>query len=246
MHSDKTMSPKARFTALIVIVTAFAFPALLLLGALRLTLSPEFLRYEYTRPGFPADPYGLSTAARLRLGFFALDYLHNDAPIGFLGDLTMSAEDCLNARNSEGGCPMFSQAALQHMADVKQLINIAFSFAWSLAIAACAIILLAWRRADCRQAMLRGLRMGSLGCLAALATLGVLAAGAWNQAFDGFHELFFAAGTWRFPFSDTLIRLYPERLFIDAAIFIIVLVAAPCLLVLLLHVLHERFAIDWR
>ena len=54
MHSDKAMSPKARFTALIVIVTAFAFPALLLLGALRLTLSPEFcatnIRARVSRP----------------------------------------------------------------------------------------------------------------------------------------------------------------------------------------------------
>ena len=32
--------------------------------------------------------------------------------------------------------------------------------------------------------------------------------------------MFFAAGTWRFPFSDSLIRLYPEQLFVDASLVI--------------------------
>ncbi len=229
------MNPSDRLSRLLLVGAALAFPALLLLGALRLVLSYSFLRYEYTRPGFPSDPYGLSAADRLSLGYHALDYLLNGESIEFLGDLTLSAEQCLGAYNNDDTCPMFSQAALTHMEDVKGIINILFAFGLGLGIIACAAVTLAWRSIAYRRAILRGMRLGSLLTLAALATLGVIAGTTWERAFDVFHELFFAAGTWRFPFADTLIRLYPERLFVDAAIVIVVLVTLPCLLALYLY-----------
>jgi uncharacterized membrane protein len=34
--------------------------------------------------------------------------------------------------------------------------------------------------------------------------------------FVGFHEIFFPPGTWTFFYSDTLIRLFPERFWRDA------------------------------
>ena len=36
-----------------------AFPFLLVIAGVRLLLSYEFLRFQYQRPGFPADIYGL-------------------------------------------------------------------------------------------------------------------------------------------------------------------------------------------
>ncbi len=229
------MNHSARIARLLVVGATLAFPALLLLGALRLVLSHEFLRYEYTRPGFPADPYGLTREDRLALGFYAIDYLLNGEGIEFLGSLTLAADQCLNEYKNEDTCPMFSEAALGHMEDVKYITNLTFAFGLGLAIAVCATVILARRSAVHRRAILRGLHLGSMLTLGALMSLAVIAAATWNRAFDAFHDLFFAAGTWRFPFSDTLIRLYPERLFVDAAIVIIVLVATPCLLVLFLH-----------
>lgn len=229
------MNRSAGIARLLAAAAALAFPACLLLGALRFALSHEFLRYEYTRPGFPADPYGLTTEDRLALGFYALDYLLNGEGIDFLGAMALTADKCQGLYENEDTCPMFSQAALRHMEDVKSITNVIFACGSGLAFAACAMVILAGRCSAYRRAMLRGLYLGSIATLAALASLTVVAAAAWNRAFDAFHGFFFAAGTWRFPFSDTLIRLYPERLFIDAAIVIIVLVAAPCLLVLFLH-----------
>ena len=229
------MNHSARIARLLVVGAALAFPALLLLGAMRLVLSHEFLRYEYTRPGFPTDPYGFTTEDRLALGFYAIDYLLNGEKIEFLGSLTLPADQCLSGYKDEDACPMFSEAALGHMEDVKYITNLSFAFGLGLAIAACATAILARRSGAYCRAILRGLRLGSTLTLAALASLAVIAGTVWDRAFDAFHELFFAAGTWRFPFSDTLIRLYPERLFVDAAIAIIALVALPCLLVLFLH-----------
>jgi uncharacterized membrane protein len=36
--------------------------------------------------------------------------------------------------------------------------------------------------------------------------------------FVAFHQVFFAAGTWTFEYSDTLIRLFPNRFWFDAAL----------------------------
>jgi integral membrane protein (TIGR01906 family) len=37
----------------------------------------------------------------------------------------------------------------------------------------------------------------------------------FNFIFVLFHEIFFSAGTWSFLYSDTLIRLFPERFWQD-------------------------------
>ena len=229
------MNHKAQIARLLVVGFALAFPALLVLGAVRLTLTHAFLRFEYTRPGFPSDPYGFSTADRLDLGYYAIDYLLNGEGIEFLGSLALSAEKCWPQGSVEETCQMFSEAALGHMKDVKQITNLAFAFGFGLAVVAGSSVVLAWRSAAYRQAIRRGLHLGSILTLAVLVTLVVVIAATWDTAFDVFHDLFFAAGTWRFPFSDTLIRLYPERLFVDAAIAIIVLVSSPCLLDLFLR-----------
>jgi uncharacterized membrane protein len=44
--------------------------------------------------------------------------------------------------------------------------------------------------------------------------------------FVAFHNVFFEAGTWQFLFSDTLIRLFPERFWRDTFIAVGVLSAA--------------------
>lgn len=226
------MNHRKQIARLLVVGFALAFPALLLLGAFRLVLSHEFLRFEYTRPGFPIDPYGFTTENRLELGSLGIDYLLNGAGIDFLGSRTLAAEQCLRPVNDQGACPMFSATELRHMEDVKQITSSLFAIGLGLGLLAFLSAILSWRSSTYRRAIRRGLGLGSLLTLLILGTLAVVGAVTWDKAFDALHELFFAAGTWRFPFSDTLIRLYPERLFVDATIAIVVLIALPCLLVL--------------
>ena len=85
-----------------------------------------------------------------------------------------------------------------------------------------------------------GLRQGSRLTLGGVLVLAVLAVTAWNQAFDSFHEIFFAPGSWRFAFSDSLIRLYPEQVFVDAALIIGVLTSVGALLILALASMWEK------
>ncbi|NDJ62146.1 MAG: DUF1461 domain-containing protein, partial [Chloroflexi bacterium] len=42
----------------------------------------------------------------------------------------------------------------------------------------------------------------------------------WDYFFTLFHNLFFESGTWQFLYSDTLIRLFPEQFWFDAALII--------------------------
>jgi integral membrane protein (TIGR01906 family) len=37
----------------------------------------------------------------------------------------------------------------------------------------------------------------------------------WGQFFTAFHRVFFEGNTWIFPRSDTLIRLFPNRFWVD-------------------------------
>jgi integral membrane protein (TIGR01906 family) len=68
--------------------------------------------------------------------------------------------------------------------------------------------------------------------LGLIMTIIVLALGAWDMFFDTFHELFFEAGTWRFEFSDTLIRLFPEQFWFDASVTIGILTTIGAILIL--------------
>jgi integral membrane protein (TIGR01906 family) len=42
----------------------------------------------------------------------------------------------------------------------------------------------------------------------------------WDFFFTTFHTMLFESGTWRFAYSDTLIRLFPEQFWFDAALLI--------------------------
>jgi integral membrane protein (TIGR01906 family) len=46
----------------------------------------------------------------------------------------------------------------------------------------------------------------------------IIAALSWDTFFTSFHSIFFASGTWQFEYSDTLIRLFPEQFWFDAAV----------------------------
>ncbi len=210
------------------LLLALALLCLLMMTAVRLLLSHEFLRIEYFRLGFPADSYGFSADDRLLYGRVAIDYLFNREPISFLGELRLPLALCFLPPTDAEDCPLFTQAELRHMQDVKQVVQIAFALAATCALIVVVALLLDWRAA------LAGLQQGAWLTLLLIGGLGVVAVAAWDSAFDRFHEIFFAAGTWRFLYSDGLIRLFPEQIFIDAALFIAAFCAVGACLVLAL------------
>ncbi len=220
---------------------ALAVPFLLVVGCLRLLLSQPFLQAEYRRAGFPADPFGFTLEDRLAYGPYAINYIYNAETRDYLAALRLPGDKCWNLGTAGADCALFSEREIQHMADVKRITGSAYSLAAVCALVG-AVIAFASRHSEASRADIAlGFSRGCKLTLSAVALSAVLALAAWNQAFDAFHEVFFAEGSWRFPFSDSLIRLYPEQLFIDAAL-IIALFTSLCAgaILRLLHIRGKR------
>ena len=193
------------------VLVAVFFPVIVVAGAVRAVTSPLFLLVEYQRPGFPADSFGFSTEERLIYGSYTLDYVLNLAPAGYLGTLV----------NAEGG-RLFLESEVGHMADVKGVLSVSFLVAFVMLLVAVASCVYLARRHH--GTIRRALFSGAVLTLALIVVLTVGAVLAWEAFFAQVHALFFAAGTWTFRVDDTLIRLFPEQFWTDAAITIAALV----------------------
>ncbi|MEZ4666902.1 MAG: TIGR01906 family membrane protein [Anaerolineae bacterium] len=198
---------------------AAAFPFFLILVSARLVMTPLFLSFEYTRSGFPSDPYGFSMQDRLDYAPYALQYLLNDTDIDFLGNLRFT-----------DGKEMYNVRELQHMRDVKEVTQFAFTFA--LIIGFMAIVSVLALRQLAPRLLWQALFSGSMLTLALIASVVLIAITSWDTFFTTFHGLFFAGGTWQFAYSDTLIRLFPEQFWFDAALTIGAFSVSTALIVL--------------
>ncbi|MGD2179329.1 MAG: TIGR01906 family membrane protein [Anaerolineae bacterium] len=196
-----TEVPRLRWIQWILVLT---LPVSLLAANLRLVTSHRFVRWEYRRAGFPSDPFGLSTAERIRLAEVCQDYLATNADISLLADLRLSS-----------GEPAFNQRELRHMADVQAVyfaLTIAGVIAALLWIGGATMFAASGRAREVIPVALLNGSLFTVGLLAAIALFMVIS---WGQFFTTFHRLFFEGNTWIFPPSDTLIRLFPNRFWID-------------------------------
>lgn len=207
----------ARVTSVLL---AVLLPVLLLILSIRLVMTPLYLQIEYQRSGFPMDTYGLTTEQRLDYAPRALEYLITNRETRFLSGLSFP----------EGGM-LFNAREIGHMRDVQRVTQVAFTFAW-LAGAISLICAIYLARRD-RPAFIRALRAGAWLALGLVAAVAISAMLAWDSFFTAFHQLFFSGGSWVFAYSDTLIRLFPEQFWFDAAITVGVLTVLGALLLLL-------------
>ncbi|GAB4510628.1 MAG: TIGR01906 family membrane protein [Anaerolineae bacterium] len=208
-------------TALMQGFLVLAVPVLLTLLSVRIVMSPAFLSFEYNRDWLPLpeDVYGFTREDRLEYAPYAVNYLLNDAGIAYLGDLTFP-----------DGTPLYNDRELGHMEDVKVVTRAAFNVLTVGLVLFLGVGMYLWR-VD-RVALRRGLFTGSFLTLTLIGVIVVSAVLAWDVFFTAFHQVFFESGTWRFAYSDTLIRLFPERFWFDAAIIIGLLTSGGALLIL--------------
>lgn len=200
---------------LIVIIrwlVALAVPVFLFLLTARILVNTWYPRFEYAKPDFPPDPYGFTQAQRVELGSICIDYLNSpQSPEGAIGML-----EALRLPGTDG--PLFNEYELSHMIDVKRLTDVLWRvlLAASIIVVGGSAVLLARRptREDGAAALFVGGALTS-GLLATLITLVLLS---WRWVFIGFHDIFFAPGTWTFDWTDSLIRLFPDRFWFDAGV----------------------------
>lgn len=204
---EKAANTKPVLTRVFQVLLAAAYPLVLLVLAIRLVTTPVFLWVEYHRPGFPADSFGFSTEDRTTYGSYTVDYLLNFAPPRYLGELVKPNGDLL-----------FLAREVGHMADVKDVIGMAFVV--GLVLATVMVIGMMYLSRKSFGGIRRALFAGSIATLALIVGLGALAVAGWERFFGEFHKIFFADGTWTFYTDDTLIRLFPSQFWMDSGIFI--------------------------
>lgn len=207
-------------SALSILVTIIV-PFLLIMTSIRILLNPFFLDYEYNLPNFPADDFGFTTADRLYWGKISLNYLTNSAGIEYLADLKFV-----------DGTSFYNERELSHMLDVKTLIQKAL-IGWYISIVVFLGLFIWSSFGKWKDVFLRGLSRGGLLTIGVI--IAVLAGVAldFNGLFVQFHHLFFTGDTWLFYLDDSLIRLFPEKLWSDAFLFMGIFTLTGAVLLLL-------------
>lgn len=181
-------------------------PYILIMLSIRLLFTPLFLVVEYNMPGFPTDPYGFTTGERLKYGSLSIQYLFNNEGPEFLSSI-----------NFEDGTPIYNEREVSHMLDVKNLLQTTLKIFYGLLVLHTIIIGLSWRNKSLK-AYWRDLSNGGWAAIILIAAIILAVVISFDQLFTAFHKVFFTGDTWLFYFSDTLIRLFPMRLWQDAFI----------------------------
>lgn len=181
-------------------------PLVLVMGAVRLLVTDQYLAFEYGKADFPPDPFGFSQTQRITYASSNFEYVREDQPLEALADQQLDSTPLYNARE------------LKHMQDV-QAVYQAAGWVWQIALNVILLagFALAWR-SETRPALAAAIRWGGLLTAGLISLIGLSAVLAWQLWFIAFHQIFFAAGTWTFNQWDTLIRLFPEKFWFDAAL----------------------------
>ena len=213
-------TPRPVWLRIVQLVLVLAVPVALLAANLRIVTSHWLVEWEYGKADFPPDPFGLSPAERTHLAKVCVDYLATNASLSLLEDLQLP-----------DGEPAFNARELRHMADVQRVyqgIAVAGIVAAVALVVGTAILLVSKHgRRHAPATLLRG----SLLTLGILGTIGVYMLLSWGDFFTTFHRVFFEGDTWTFPYSDTLIRLFPMQFWIDVGIVLVGLMVVGTLVV---------------
>jgi integral membrane protein (TIGR01906 family) len=192
-------------------IVTLLIPVILVLLVVRLLLTPLYIQIEYRLPGFPVDPYGFTINERLYWANISRLYLVTDKGIDYLEDQKLDENK-----------PLYNERELQHMYDVKVVIQSAMIVLYGSILLVVALGY--WAKSSTWwQDYIMAISQGgwlTIGIIVAVLLYLVLN---FNSLFTNFHRIFFEGDTWLFRFSDTLIRLFPVQFWRDAFIWIGVL-----------------------
>ena len=189
-------------------------PYMLIMLSIRLLFTPLFLMVEYNMPGFPADPYGFTTRERLKWGTISIQYMYNNEGPEFLGNQAF-----------EDGTPLYNEREVSHMYDVKILLRTTLNIFYVL-LGVHALIIFLSARNKSLSTYWHDLSNGGWATIGLIAFILAAVLVSFNQLFTIFHQIFFTGDTWLFLYTDSLIRLFPMRLWQDAFIMMGVLTLA--------------------
>ena len=192
-----------------------AMPVLIVLLSARIMVNTWYPRFEYAKSNFPPDLFGFTQAQRLEFGTVSINFLNAPEPpevaVKMLEDLRLPGTDR----------PMFTIYENSHMVDVKRLMDQLWRVlglaAAVVAVGLAALLIPRRTRAEGYAAILGG-GLLTTGLLTVMILLVLLS---WNWFFITFHDVFFQPGTWTFAWSDSLIRLFPDKFWFDAGVLLV-------------------------
>jgi integral membrane protein (TIGR01906 family) len=189
-----------------------AMPFFLGMGTIRLIIAWDYPRFEYGR--IPPDQFGFTPEERLALAHGTLAYLRQPEPAE---EVIFLLEDM---RLPDSDQPLYNEREISHMLDVKIVADAMKRVVWISAVIVVFGLAFLLMRAETRLYGWRTLMYAGLATVIALAAIAVFIFVGWNTFFVQFHQLLFPAGTWTFAYTDSLIRLFPERFWFDIGVLI--------------------------
>jgi integral membrane protein (TIGR01906 family) len=203
--------PSSIFPTILTLLISIITPFVIIFTIVRLLMTPVLLEVEYRLPGFPVDSYGFNMADRLKWSKISLDYLLSNNDISFFNQYRLSESQ-----------PLYNARELSHMDDVKHLVSRG-RILWLALLVLFTGMLLFCYIAHYESALLKGLRAAGWAIIGLIIIILSAVFINFDELFTQFHHLFFTGDTWLFYYSDTFIRLFPIRFWMDAFIYICVL-----------------------
>jgi integral membrane protein (TIGR01906 family) len=189
-----------------------AMPFFLGLGTIRLIIAWDYPRFEYGR--IPHDQFGFTPEERLALAHGTLAYLQRPEPAE---DVIFMLEDLRLPGTVD---PLYNEREIGHMLDVKIVADAMKRVVWITGIIVVVGLAFLLLRPETRLFGWRTLMYAGLATVVALAAIALFILIGWNTFFVQFHQLLFPTGTWTFAYTDSLIRLFPERFWFDIGVLI--------------------------
>lgn len=176
---------------LLILILIIGIAPFLVLSAVHLFLTPNWIAFEYGRADFPKAEL-FSDQARL--------YNATESLLYCTGDRTLA---------QFVGLGVYNDREIKHMTDVRLVIEKERVFyAIDAALLLISLIALGWKK-ETRAMAAQGLFRGAVLTLLLFAGIGLFAATGFNTFFTLFHRVFFEGETWLFLYTDSLIQFYP-------------------------------------
>jgi integral membrane protein (TIGR01906 family) len=190
------MLQKIMNTFQVVLVTVLV-PYSIVMFAVRLTLTPQYLNIAYRLPNMPSDSYGFSLNDRL---------LWSKIPLRFVTEnINRSA---LRKLHLDNGARAFNSREIAHLEDVRFVVQKLTRY-WYINVSLLIITGILYYFAGWWLAYKRGLRYGVWITIGIILFVVIISQLDFADFFADFHKVFFIGNTWLFPEDNTLIRLYP-------------------------------------
>ena len=197
-------------TKLIRILLVLLIPILVILGSARLLATDAYLAFEYGKRSFPPDAYGFTLQQRFELASVNVHYVRAHLP-----------DDALATQKLDGTL-VYNPREVSHMEDVQSVFQAVWRV-WHVVFVLLILLgFILWDTGEHSQ-FATAIQSGGLLTSVLILAIALLAIFAWQFWFNIFHLFFFQPGSWLFSYSDTLIRLFPVKFWLDATLTIAVL-----------------------